>query len=532
MLLISTLSTSAVQLFGDRNFQDGVDIDNASGVREGAIRYRTFFGDTSWNIGQWGSQSSVYGIEPMLLPSGSMQWKNADKAVVMGPVGSPDGDLILAVNSISEYGGVYRQGSDPWPHLLIAQRTSSPGGKFVGDSPSIDEMSELIVDVELCLRYATNLYNYADGYNPNVHAAQFLLYFTVQNLDGSSPGYGDYLWFGLGFYDDRHPLPGLYIAGDAGTGKLIYNIGATPYWSSGLQTGVWKRATIDVLPHVNLALLEAWNRGFLPDSSDPADYKIGGMNMGWEVPGLSDVAMQVRNLSLQAYGPEFAKPYEFSVDGETDGWQGVNVVEVNSGALDGLWVLETGMNEPILNGPPMRLSADRYKQVAVRMANMGNPPQHSWAQLFWRRSDDLDFSESRSASVVVSNDGSYNAYTFDMSSNSEWSGEIVQLRLDPIALGNGHPIGIDYIRPIAIDTGEEVSSFTGDLSGGDHLLYWKGEPYRQYTLRQSTNLVDGSWEDASGFTDVPFSDSLMQRSFASSNSPPSVFYRLQSSPGP
>lgn len=529
--LLTLPPTMAVELFGDRHFQDGIWVDDPAGVREGEIRYTKFFGVPSWNIGQWGSVESIYGTEPTELPSGAMQWKNQYKTLVMGPVGRSGGDLVLAVDSIAEYGGVYRQGSDPWPHLLIAQRTSAPGGQFVGESPSIDELNELVLDVELFLEHATNLYT--EGYNPGIHAAQFLLYLTVQNLnEGYLPGYGDYLWFGLAFYDDRNPLPNSYFAGDASTGKLIYNIGATPYWNTGLQTGEWKRATVDVLPHIKLALQEAWSRGFLPDSSNPSDYKLGGMNMGWEVPGLSDVAMHVRNLSLQAYGPEFSKPDEFDVDGETGGWQPINVTDVNSGSLNGIWIMETGGDEPILVGPEIRMSADRYKQVVMRMANMGNPSIHSWAQLFWRRSGDASFSESRSASVSVSNDGIYQKYTFDMASNSEWNGEIVQLRLDPIAFGNGHPFGIDYIRPMVDFVATEEASFSGNFSGGDGVLFWKGSPYQQYTLQQSTNLIDGSWMDVPGFVSIPFSDSLMQWSLSDSNRPSAGFYHLQTTPGP
>ena len=40
--------------------------------------------------------------------------------------------------------------------------------------------------------------------------------------------------------------------------------------------------------------------GLLKDSKDLADYHISGMKIGWEVPGLFDVEMQVRNLSLMA----------------------------------------------------------------------------------------------------------------------------------------------------------------------------------------------------------------------------------------
>ena len=77
------------------------------------------------------------------------------------------------------------------------------------------------------------------------------------------------------------------------------------------------------------------------------------MNMGWEVPGLSDVAMQVRSFGLQAYGLDFARPYEFNVDGESDGWQAVNMVDINSGALAGTWVLTPG-DDPILNATAPR----------------------------------------------------------------------------------------------------------------------------------------------------------------------------------
>ncbi|RKX44161.1 MAG: hypothetical protein DRP64_07030, partial [Verrucomicrobia bacterium] len=123
---------------------------------------------------------------------------------------------------------------------------------------------------------------------------------------------------------------------------------------------------------------------------------------------------------------------------------------------------------------------------------------------------------------------------FDMDSNPEWNGEIVQLRLDPIASGDGQPIGVDYIRPVVGSVLEgDVSDLKGDLSGGvDHVLYWDGVPYQQYTLQQSTNLVEGSWVNASGFVDVPFTDSLMQQTLADTNRPSMGFYRLLVSPGP
>ena len=47
------------------------------------------------------------------------------------------------------------------------------------------------------------------------------------------------------------------------------------------------------------SLKTAWERGYLKDSRDPADYRLGGMNMGWEVTGPIDVAVQVKGLEFE-----------------------------------------------------------------------------------------------------------------------------------------------------------------------------------------------------------------------------------------
>lgn len=44
----------------------------------------------------------------------------------------------------------------------------------------------------------------------------------------------------------------------------------------------------------------AWAHGFLTASKKVEDYHLGAMNMGWEVPGPWDVAMQVKDLDLKA----------------------------------------------------------------------------------------------------------------------------------------------------------------------------------------------------------------------------------------
>jgi len=52
------------------------------------------------------------------------------------------------------------------------------------------------------------------------------------------------------------------------------------------------------------ALETAWAKGFLSGSKQLGDYAIGGMNMGWELPGTFDVELEIRNLSLKLTGSE------------------------------------------------------------------------------------------------------------------------------------------------------------------------------------------------------------------------------------
>ncbi len=517
-----------VQLIADRFFQDGVNLlAPVGGAVEGQLEYKEPYSETIWSLAQWGSRGTLWGTEPAVLPGGATVWSNEYKHVVFGPLENADGNLVLAVNAISEYGGEYRQSGESWPAFLIAQRISEPSGWLKGYSPWLSDLHEVIVDIDLQLLCANNIYT--TGYSSSLHAAQLLLYFTIQNLRlprTENPDYGNYLWFGMRFYDDRETLPGLSVNHDAGTGKLIYNIGIDPFTDEGMQVGEWKRITGDILPHIKLGLQEAWSRGYLTNSFDLADYKIGGMNMGWEVPGLSDVSMQVRDFSVQAYGPDFARPYEFNENGNAEGWSFSNLTQLNGGPLNGRWILKAPGDDPQLIGPVMRLSAERYQTVEFGMANAGNPAEGSIATLFWKRDGDADFSTNRSVSVAVGNGGGWQDKAFDLSSHPDWSGEIVQLRFDPVLYGDDHAVGIDFIRPIA--TGEVDPDDAPDIQMTGDVLYWAGAPYQQYTLQGCTNLSENSWDDLVG--DLLFDGPLMLQPVSQTNS--TQFFRLQTSPGP
>ncbi len=494
---------------------------------EGQLECREPYNETIWTLAQWGSQGTLWGTEPVPLSSGVTVWSNEFKHVVFDSVDGDDGNVILAVNSVAEYDGVYRQSGESWPHLLVSQGISDPSGWFTDTAPWISDLHEVIIDMDLKLLKADNIYT--TGYSSSLHAAQFLLYFTIQNLRlprDTNPDFGNFLWFGMRFYDDRKTLPSLSVSHDSGTGKLIYNIGIAPFTDEGMQVGEWKRITGDILPHIKLGLAEAWGYGYLTNSFDLADYKIGGMNMGWEVPGLSDVSMQVRNFGVQAYGLDFARSFEFNEDGNVEGWTYANLTQFISSPFNGHWVLKAPGDDPQLISPEMRLSADRYQSVQFGIANAGNPIDGSISTLFWRRDGDAGFSTNRSVSVAVGNGGGWQDKEFDLSSHPDWNGEIVQLRFDPILYGDDHAVGIDYLRPIS--TNMVLQEDAPEVQLTDGVIHWDGFPYQQYTLQVSTNLAENRWTDLQG--DILFDGPLMLQPVSQTNS--TKFFRLQTSPGP
>jgi len=139
----------------------------------------------------------------------------------------------------------------------------------------------------------------SEEYDPNLHAAQFQMFLIVKNIRPESEDHGNYYWFGVPFYDNRHDIPPAFMAADAGkkdaTGKFIYTIAG----EVSLQEGQWAVLDKDLLPHIFNGLQEAAKRGYLKDP-DPHNYAVANMNLGWEIPGTFDAAAQVQDLAVFA----------------------------------------------------------------------------------------------------------------------------------------------------------------------------------------------------------------------------------------
>ena len=244
----------------------------------------------AWDLAQWSSRHSVL-KEPVRLSDGSLRYANPAKEVVIGAAGGDRRNLTLCVKGSAEYGSRARRQGEPWVHLLVEQSISR--------QPSIAELQRLVLRIEVRLLHS-QLHRTHD-YTPDLHAAQFQLFLTVQNRNRDSTGFCKFLWFGVPFYDDRYRDPPGHVAQDtAGSDMFIYAPPAREFFAGSTHDRGWIRIDQDLVPLIRKALPSAWQAGYLRESRELADYRITSVNLGWEVPGVFDVGMQTRGLSLRA----------------------------------------------------------------------------------------------------------------------------------------------------------------------------------------------------------------------------------------
>ncbi len=243
-----------------------------------------------WDLAQWSSRFPLQPGDRRPLPEGAA-WTSRAKGITVGPPGGGAADLSLAVNASAEYPEARRSAAEPWVHLLVQQAFGTP--------PSLGALEALRFRLEARLLRST-LAN-TNGYSPSLHAAQYLVYLTVANRNPQAPGYHECFWFGIPVYDDRSRVVPAYEAQDfGGTSLFIFTPASDNFTSGSVQDRQWTVFEKDLLPLMRLGLEHARAKGFIKGSQNLADYRPLGIFIGWEVPGVFDVDLRIRNLSLLA----------------------------------------------------------------------------------------------------------------------------------------------------------------------------------------------------------------------------------------
>ena len=292
----STDDPAAVPLFADMQFRRGFLLsypDAAMGRQvQAVLTGDPPAGEPAWRLCQWATKYSLAGVARTNLPNGDLVWENAGKRVVVGLGGGDNADLILDVRGKAEYGDHVRRWGESWPHLLVEQ-----------DATHIHRLSELAaIDLALDLRLLSfEDHMPADRFDPGLHAAQFQLFFIVRNINRDNGDFNNYIWFGVPFFDSRHDIPPACMAPDAGkkdaTGKFICTVDGRQVNTTPMKGRQWVRVRKDLLPHIRQGLAEAAQCGYLR-AADPNDFAVFNMNLGWEIPGAYNAAIQINNFHI------------------------------------------------------------------------------------------------------------------------------------------------------------------------------------------------------------------------------------------
>lgn len=280
------------ELIRDPHFRTGfhlIDPKPGSRVVCGQLTAKPDQTNPAWDLDQWTSRFPLEAAAPTSPKPGVRRWANAAKSVTLASEDPGGFDLSLAVNAPVEYGNRARKSGEPWVHLLVEQAFADP--------PSLAALSS--ARLRLQARLVRSELQRTDDYSPGLHAAQFQMFLTLQNRNRQSPGRGELVWFGIPLYDDRSRFPKAHKAQDSGgTAMFIFTPGGEVFSSRSAHDREWITVDKELKPLFLEAVTTARQQGFLRASGDPADYAITTMNLGWEVPGLFDVEMQVRGLSL------------------------------------------------------------------------------------------------------------------------------------------------------------------------------------------------------------------------------------------
>ena len=285
-------------LFLDTHFRRGFLLSYPDSKKGAAAEAVLDFDDTSnkpiWRLCQWGTKHSLANARCINDADGDVSYGNDAKKVSVGAGGSDNRDLVLEINGSNEYGNWARKQGESWPHLLVEQQ--------VCEVYPLEKLARLDFNLGIKRLYCENRMA-TDACNPELHAAQFQMFLVVKNINQNSNDSGNYFWFGVPFYDSRYDVPPSYKAKDGGkadaTGKFIYTIAGENVTSEPLKEKQWAEIDIDLLPYIKAGLEEAVKRGYLK-GSNPGDYAVVGMNMGWELPGTLDASIQIRDFALTA----------------------------------------------------------------------------------------------------------------------------------------------------------------------------------------------------------------------------------------
>lgn len=262
---------------------------NGVGVRIDTLAFYSDGRQPVWRLCSWTFGTTLSGDRPSRSRYGRTY---ADEAFSIAR--SRRGTFTLAVQADKVYAHPRSAGSEPWINFLVETDL---------DAVRLADAERLTLTYDMRVVAVSD--RLGDAFDASIHAAQFLGYLYVRNLNTQSADYMKSLWLGVGMYDNRCPLgmlPEAVTSWDIGTATYIHNPSGAMAFGEGtdLNNHRWHHANVDVKAAVAEAIQALQGKGYLTDSR-VEDFAVTGLNFGWELPGTYNVVGQFRGFSLKGY---------------------------------------------------------------------------------------------------------------------------------------------------------------------------------------------------------------------------------------
>lgn len=157
----------------------------------------------------------------------------------------------------------------------------------------------------------------------------------------------------------------------------------------------------------------------------------------------NELGIDVANEAPEKVVTESTVPYhwEFNEDGNIEGWKtsSIGYKRVENGEL----LLKSSGTDPLIYHMDLSADTTKYKKIKIRMKNLTGA---TTASLYFLTDSDQTWGGGKRVDAQVSDTKEYVEYTFDMSTNSKWTGKATQIRFDPTSTTG--TIYVDYVRMI------------------------------------------------------------------------------------
>jgi len=138
-----------------------------------------------------------------------------------------------------------------------------------------------------------------------------------------------------------------------------------------------------------------------------------------------------------AYG--FAWRWDFDTDGDLNGWTALKHLSAPVAANGFLTTTTTGDDSNLVSRSELNIDAATRQWVVIRMKVSAG----TFAELFYKAPKEI-FSAAKKKRFDLLNNTDFVTYTLDMSGESNWTGTIDHLRIDPTT-AVGATVEIDYV---------------------------------------------------------------------------------------